>query len=118
MTGDEADRWKDEMKERDAETWTMAGDDGKCVRCGSDAGFDYMGGCFTCLDVGGQELPLEAESFEAEGSHFEDIHYESDTYPLNPTRPSGPWPMPSPRPRRPNRRPNRRPSPRPQRRPF
>ena len=44
-----------------AEAWTMAGDDGKCVRCGSDDGFDYEGGCFTCLDVGGQELPLDAE---------------------------------------------------------
>ena len=54
-----------------AEASTMVGDDGKCVRCGSDEGFDYMGGCFTCLDVGGQELPLEEEEddFEAAVLH-------------------------------------------------
>jgi len=60
---------------------------------------------------------MASENFHAhEGGHFEDIHYESDTYPLRPTRPSGPWPTPTPRPRRPNRRPN--PRPRPARRPF
>lgn len=60
---------------------------------------------------------MASENFHAhEGGHFEEIHYESDTYPLRPTRPSGPWPTPTPRPRRPNRRPN--PRPRPARRPF
>lgn len=58
----------------DAEEWrkhyeihgTMADDDGRCVRCGSNAGFDYEGGCLTCLDVASQELPYnEAESFAA-----------------------------------------------------
>ncbi len=63
------------------------------------------------------EFIFDNQVFNAhEGGHFEDIHYESDTYPLRPTRPSGPWPTPTPRPRRPNRRPN--PRPRPARRPF
>jgi len=63
------------------------------------------------------ELIFDNQVFNAhEGGHFEDIHYESETYPLRPTRPSGPWPTPTPRPRRPNRRPN--PRPRPARRPF
>ena len=63
------------------------------------------------------EFIFDNQVFNAhEGGHFEDLHYESDTYPLRPTRPSGPWPTPTPRPRRPNRRPN--PRPRPARRPF
>lgn len=40
---------------------TMADDDGRCVRCGSNAGFDYEGGCFTCLDVSSQKMPVNAE---------------------------------------------------------
>ena len=39
----------------------MAEDDGRCVRCGSNAGFDYEGGCFTCLDVSSQKMPVNAE---------------------------------------------------------
>ena len=100
---------KDEVREPQPGTWAATA---RLMAQGDDSGFDW--------DAWKDEMKeRDAESFEAhEGGHFEEIHYESDTYPLNPTRPSGPWPTPSPRPRRPNRRPNRRPSPRPQRRPF
>ena len=73
---------KDEEESHDerygAEAETMIGDDGNCVRCGYDEGFDYMGGCFTCLDVGGQELPLEAEGWG--NSHINKYTWSKDPY--------------------------------------
>ena len=59
---------------------TMVDDDGRCVRCGSNAGFDYEGGCFTCLDVSSQKLPLNAESFGAEFAGYEDPISERQRY--------------------------------------
>ena len=56
---------------------TMVGDDGRCVRCGSDAGFDFEGGCFTCLDVASQELSLNAEEKRCKdcGETYEDCDF-------------------------------------------
>ena len=71
----------------DAEEWrkhyeihgTMAGDDGRCVRCGSNAGFDYAGGCLTCLDVASQELPLNEDNYKL-GNYADYESLELDTH--------------------------------------